>query len=61
MWWQDNEVYRYTNNVKNGTAKVIFKGINGYGGTKTVSFKINKKNVPNHWFEQFIGLFSFGS
>ena len=58
---QDYEVYRCINNVKNGTAKVVFRGINGYGGTKTVSFKINKKNVPNHWFEQFIGLFSFGS
>ena len=59
VYGQDYEVYRYINNVRTGTAKVIFRGINGYGGTKTVTFKINKKNVSNHWFEQFIGLFGF--
>lgn len=36
----------YSNNIKKGTAKVIVTGIgNGYGGTKTVSFKIKAADV----------------
>jgi hypothetical protein len=37
------------NNTKKGTAKAIFAGKGDYAGTKTVSFKIVQKNVPNHW------------
>ena len=31
----------YVNNLKKGTAKVTIKGKGEYGGTKTISFKIN--------------------
>ena len=37
------EVVIYTDNIKKGTAKVILKGIGTYGGTKTLTFKINAK------------------
>ena len=37
---EDFVVQSYTKNNKKGTAKVTLKGINGYGGTKTLSFKI---------------------
>lgn len=33
----------YKNNIKAGTAKVTLRGIGSYGGTKTYSFKIQKK------------------
>lgn len=33
----------YKNNIKAGTAKVTLRGTGNYGGTKTYSFKINKK------------------
>lgn len=33
----------YKNNIKTGTAKVTLHGIGEYGGTKTYSFKIQKK------------------
>ncbi len=33
----------YKNNIKTGTAKVTLHGIGDYGGTKTYSFKIQKK------------------
>nr|MCR5417965.1 hypothetical protein [Lachnospiraceae bacterium] len=33
----------YVNNTKTGTAKVTFRGLGRYGGTKTVSFKITAK------------------
>ena len=39
----------YTNNLKKGTAKVTFRGINGYGGTKTVSFKIGQRSIVDYW------------
>ena len=35
----------YTNNIKKGTAKVTIHGIGEYGGTKTVSYKINAKPI----------------
>ena len=36
----------YTNNVKVGTAKATITGIgNGYGGTKTVTFKIKPQKL----------------
>lgn len=37
------EIVKYSNNRKAGTAKVTLRGIEGYGGTRTCSFKINKK------------------
>ncbi len=40
---KDFEIVSYTNNKKVGTAKVTVKGIGNYGGTKTLSFKINKR------------------
>lgn len=36
-------IIRYSNNTKAGTAKVVLQGIEGYGGTRTCSFKIHKK------------------
>lgn len=43
------EIIGYTNNVKAGTAKVTLHGIGDYGGTKTYSFKIQKKKyLINH-------------
>lgn len=37
------EITGYTNNIKKGTAKVTIHGIGEYGGSKTVSFKIDAK------------------
>ncbi|MDO4193970.1 MAG: hypothetical protein Q4D24_11750 [Erysipelotrichaceae bacterium] len=45
----------YVKNINKGTAKVTFKGINGYGGTKTVSFKIGQRNIQEYWK----GIFGF--
>ena len=39
------EIVSYTNNLKKGTAKVTVRGINGWGGTKTLSFKIVQKRA----------------
>ncbi|MCR5503949.1 MAG: InlB B-repeat-containing protein [Lachnospiraceae bacterium] len=39
----DFEVLSYTGNVKKGTAKVTLRGINGFAGTRTLSFKITQK------------------
>ena len=41
------EITGYSNNVKKGTAKLTIHGIGEYGGSKTVSFKINAK--PMIW------------
>lgn len=41
------EIIGYSNNIKKGTAKVTIHGIGEYGGSKTVSFKINAK--PMIW------------
>lgn len=37
------QIVEYNNNIKVGTAKVTLRGIGSYGGTKTYSFKIQKK------------------
>ena len=37
------EIAGYKNNIKAGTAKVTLRGLGNYGGTKTYSFKIQKK------------------
>ncbi len=39
------EIVGYENNVKKGTAKVTVKGLGAYAGTKTVTFKIEAKNI----------------
>ncbi len=39
----------YVNNRKTGTARVTFMGINGYSGSKTVSFKIKAKSAEEIW------------
>lgn len=43
IWDDCYEIVGYTNNIKAGTAKVTLRGIGDYGGTKTYSFKIQKK------------------
>ncbi len=43
---QDYEV-SYENNIAVGTAKVIVEGLNDYGGSKTVSFSITKRNISS--------------
>lgn len=43
------EIIEYKNSVKAGTAKVTLRGVGDYGGTKTYSFKIQKKKYQiNH-------------
>ena len=45
----DYEIVSYTNNINKGTAKVTFRGIGEYGGTKTVSFKIGQRSIVDYW------------
>lgn len=54
---QDFEVVpgSYISNVKKGTAKVTLRGINAFGGTKTVTFKIAERNIADNWN----GIFKF--
>lgn len=40
----------YVNNLKQGTAKVTIKGKGEYGGTKTISFKINAQSMA--WWKK---------
>lgn len=42
----DFEILSYTKNRNSGTATVTIKGVGNFGGTKTVNYKINKKNLP---------------
>ncbi len=45
----------YSNNIKKGTAKVTITGIgNGYGGVKTVTFKIGTRNmdIEGNWAQK---------
>ncbi len=48
---QDIEVVpdSYVRNINKGTAKVTFRGINGFGGTKTVSYKIGVRSIADFW------------
>ena len=39
----------YAKNVNKGTAKVTFWGINEFGGTKTVSYKIGSRSISECW------------
>ena len=43
IWDNCYKIIEYKNNIKAGTAKVTLQGIGAYGGSKTYSFKINKK------------------
>ena len=43
----------YSKNTNNGTAKVTFVGINGYTGTKTVSYKIGVRSIKDIWYGLF--------
>lgn len=47
---EDFIVERYEKNFHKGTAKVVFRGINEYGGKKTVTFMIGTKDVVKNWF-----------
>ena len=42
----------YAKNVSKGTAKMTIHGINAYGGTKNVSFKITTQDLDDmKWYE----------
>ena len=44
----DTAQYRiisYRNNIKKGTATIVIRGINGYAGAKSVTFKINAQPI----------------
>jgi len=43
----------YSNNINKGTAKVTIQGLNLYGGTKTVTFKINAHGFDMTWYENY--------
>jgi len=45
LGYGDYEIIGYENNTKIGTAKVTIKGVGTYGGTKTVTFKIQAKSA----------------
>ncbi|MDO4194457.1 MAG: Ig-like domain-containing protein, partial [Erysipelotrichaceae bacterium] len=45
----DYMIVSYSNNINKGTAKVTFRGIGEYGGTKTVTFKIGQRNITDYW------------
>lgn len=50
----------YEKNINKGTAKVTFRGINDFGGTKTVSFKIGTRSIVDFWqgiYKKMTGLF----
>lgn len=39
----------YKNNVEKGTASVTIRGVDNYGGTKTVTFTIRAKELLWWW------------
>lgn len=41
----------YVKNISKGTARVTLKGINNYGGYKTVTFKIGARSIKDWWKE----------
>ena len=45
----------YVKNVSKGTAKVTLKGINNYGGYKTVTFKIGARSLKDWWIDLLAG------
>ncbi len=50
---EDFEITGYSGNVQKGTASVTLHGINGYGGYKTVKFKITGRPVSQHWLDGY--------
>lgn len=44
---QDYIIATHFNNINKGSATVVIQGINSYGGTKAVKFKITQKSVEN--------------
>ncbi len=51
----------YVKNINKGTAKVTFCGINEFGGTKTVSYKIGVRSIGDFWkgiVDKVTGLFA---
>ena len=48
---QNIAVVGYEKNINKGTAKVTFKGVGNYGGTKTVTFKIGQRSIQT-WFNE---------
>ncbi|MDE7323502.1 MAG: endo-1,4-beta-xylanase [Lachnospiraceae bacterium] len=51
---EDYEIVKngYSKNIYKGTGKMTIRGINGYGGIKTVSFKIKAQNLDRVvWYE----------
>lgn len=49
---RDYEIIGFFNNVNRGTGKMTIRGINRYGGVKTVSFKIKATDVQNmKWYK----------
>ncbi len=49
----------YVNNIKKGTAGVKIRGINNYGGTRTVKFKIQAKKIES--FSSIVRAVLFGT
>ncbi|MBQ0028174.1 MAG: leucine-rich repeat domain-containing protein [Lachnospiraceae bacterium] len=51
VYGEDYEIVpgSYTNNIKKGTASVMIRGINSYGGTKKVNFTIKVKDFRWWW------------
>ena len=45
----DYEIVKYSNNVNAGTATMMIRGKNNYGGTKSITFKIKKKSFLWWW------------
>ena len=43
------EIVSYQNNIKKGNASVTIRGVDNYGGTKTVQFKIRAKGFLWWW------------
>ena len=45
----DFRIREYSNNVNKGTATLVLEGVGNYGGTKSVTFKINARNLLWKW------------
>lgn len=45
----DYEIVSYSNNVNKGTGTIVVKGVGNYGGTKTITFKIQTKSFSWWW------------
>ena len=50
---EDFEIVCYENNIRKGTAKATLHGReeNGYGGYKTITFKIVQRSMSEHWID----------